>query len=452
MFKRCNPIIALAGALLFCPAVIHAADRPWRLDDALGLPPFLSLSGEHRIRYENLDNQFRADRDGGDQALLLRTLLAAELDFGRFRVGAELQDSRAQLADTGTPLTTSVVNPLTLLQAYLDVDLNDALAPGAGTLRAGRITMDAGSRRLIARNRYRNTINAFTGVDWRRTGADNSELRGFFTLPVQRRVAGNILDNKPEFDKESGRVRFWGIYYAPGELPWGDKGELYYLGLDEDDSPGRATANRDIHTLGLRLYRPASRAGPDYQVETVWQFGTSRASKSASTDLDHFAHFQHLELGYSFAAPGAPRVQLLYDYASGDDGANGDNHRFTTLYGSRRSDFGPTSLYGPFARANLSAPGVRLTLRPDEATELIGAARGYWLASGKDTWTTANVSATDKSGRYIGIQAEVRVRWELPKQNTRLEAGAARLWAGDLMRAAGKANATCVYTQVTFRF
>ena len=82
-------------------------------------------------------------------------------------------------------------------------------------------------------------------------------------------------------------------------------------------------------------------------------------------DLDHFAHFHHLSLGYSFDVPWSPRLSLHYDYASGDDDpSDGDNSRYDTLFGSRRFDYGPTSIYGAFARSNINTPGVRLALEP----------------------------------------------------------------------------------------
>ena len=64
-------------------------------------------------------------------------------------------DSRVELADSGTPLSGSVVNPLELLQAYVEVPLDNVLGQGSKSMaRGGRITMDMGSRRLVARNRF----------------------------------------------------------------------------------------------------------------------------------------------------------------------------------------------------------------------------------------------------------------------------------------------------------
>ena len=45
----------LLAALLFClPAAPAAADEPFRLDEALNAPDWLTLSGETRVRYESL--------------------------------------------------------------------------------------------------------------------------------------------------------------------------------------------------------------------------------------------------------------------------------------------------------------------------------------------------------------------------------------------------------------
>ena len=247
-------------------------------------PPVFALSGDHRTRYERLSNQFRAGLDGVAHALMLRTRVSAELDAGRFRLRAELQDSRAHLADSVAALTTSMVNPLELLQAHVEIPLDGLFQRDSRSiLRAGRFTMDIGGRRLVSRNRFRNTSDGFTGVEWHWTGADQSRVRAFHTLPVERRVSGNILDNSPRFDKEWRSVRFWGVHFSRPALPWGgrDGGEAYYYGLDEVDAPGLATADRHLHTIGVRFHRPANVAGFDYEIESAFQFGRSRASRSA---------------------------------------------------------------------------------------------------------------------------------------------------------------------------
>ena len=439
-----------------------ASDGPWRLQRALALPAWLGLSGTHRTRYETLDSQFRATRDGGDQVLVMRTTIMAVVHRGPFTLTGEMMDSRAVLDDAGTLISTAIVNPAELLQGYLQWRTEDLFAPGdRGDVRLGRITMDVGSRRFVARNRYRNTINGFTGIDWRWRGAGDQQVRAFFTLPVKRKpdLPAELRNNEVEFDEEDCEVKFWGLYYAD-TLRWGDRGELYYFGMDEDDSAGRPTRNRELSTLGFRLYRKPRLSRFDYEVESAIQFGRSRSSAAPGnvTDLDHFAHFQHAELGYTFDYPWRPRLIAQYDYASGDDSpADGDNERFDTLFGARRFDFGPTGIYGPFTRANINTPGLRLQIEPHVDVTSFIAYRGFWLASDSDAWTTTAVR--DRSGntsRFIGQQIEARLRWNVCPKNVQIEAGIAQLFAGafadDAPNANGQGDATYFYSQIAFWF
>lgn len=434
---------------------MSAAAQSPPVEDPARRPPVFSLSGDHRTRHERLSNQFRAGLDGVARALMLRTRVSAELDARHFTLRAELQDSRAWLADSVTALTPAMVNPLELLQAHVEIPF-DGL-PGRGSrsvLRAGRFTMDIGGRRLVSRNRFRNTSDGFTGVEWRWTGADDSRLRAFYTLPVERRVSGNILDNSPRFDKEWSNVRFRGVHFSRPHLPWGDPGEIYYYGLSEEDAPGLETADRHLHTIGVRFHRPATIAGFDYQFESAFQFGRSRASSTATEDLTHVAHLQHIDAGYTFAAPGTPRLQLQFDHASGDrDPADDRNNRFSSLYGSRSFEFGPSGIHGAFARANLSTPGVRLTLAPRQGVRLTGSVRGYWLASPADKWTTTGIgNAVGRSARHVGTQWEFIAAWDVFPAHVRLEAGVVRLGAGELMKNVGKADATYTFAQTSLSF
>jgi len=434
----------------------YAQTRPWKLEKAMNIPNWLHLAVSHRTRYESLDGQYRVringlPGNGGDQALVFRTLIHARADLDYFTLGAEMQDSRIELADSGTAtssskLTTTIANPLELLQAYIEVPLDNLLVKGShSVIRGGRITMDVGSRRLVARNRFRNTINGFTGLDWQWHLADKT-FRAFYTLPVQRRVAGNILNNHARFDSEDSAVRFWGLYYSQPVFSTAVKGEAFLFGLNENDSKDRATKNRDLYTFGFRLWRAPKVNQLDYQLETVYQLGKSRVSTKSATPLNHWAYFHHAELGYSFNAPGAPRLIAQFDYASGDDNPNdGQNNRFDTLYGARRFDFGPTSTYGAFARSNLISPGLRLKLKPLSSLKTMFVVRGFWRESTADSWTTAGINGSQS---YIGTQLEARLRWQVLPENLSVEGGVAHLFAGDLMTQAGKGDSTFVYTQI----
>jgi hypothetical protein len=280
--------------------------------------------------------------------------------------------------------------------------------------------------------------------------AADRQLRAFYTFPVIRLIDDSILENKERFDEENEQIRFWGFNYSQALLSTADTGEFFLYGLNEDDVGEIRTKDRELYTFGFRLYRRPIKDHFDYQVESVYQLGESRASNNSNIDLDHWAHFHHGEIGYSFNAPWSPRLIAQYDYASGDEDPNdGDNNRFDTLYGGRRFDFGPTSLFASFARSNIHSPGLRLQLKPCKTVTPMFAIRGYWRATTQDAWTTAGING-DHS--YIGTQMEARVRWDVLPGNLRIESGMAYLFAGDLMDEAGKVNSTYGYVQGTLKF
>jgi hypothetical protein len=434
---------------------------PLRLDLPFQSPQWLEISGEQRSRYESLDGQFRANFAGSDQRWEIRTLLRADMDFHAFRLVLEGIDSRNELADEGSPINTSNVDTFELLQGYAAFDM-ESWTGGEGELRVGRQTLDLGSRRLVARNRFRNTINSFTGVhgSWERPAGDS--LQAFYFLPVDRlpNDRDSLLENDTEFDEEDFDTQFWGLFYETPEFGDKTRGEFYLFGLHEEDRADRPTADRELYTPGFRFVRDPAKGKCDFQWESVLQFGHSRATASPSDtqDLDHLAHYHHLQAGYTLDTEYAPRLALLFDYASGDEDPNdGDNNRFDTLFGARRFDYGPTGTYGAFARSNIISPGYQLTAKPSKKFDFLVGHRLFWLASDRDAWTTAGVrDPSGNSGSFIGQQVEASLRWKVCPDLLTVEVGAAHLFAGEFMREApnsnGEGDATYGYFQTTLEF
>ena len=435
--------------LLFCtgfaaaPALAGDA-AAWTLQEALGNPDNLKISGGMRVRYEALDNQFRPGLDRKDDIVVLRTNLFAEYDTGPVRVGAELVDARAYDTDAGSSVGTSDVNALELTQAYVGFDFGSAFGKGSdATLDAGRFTMDLGSRRLWARNNYRNTINAFTGFRAQYRGPGKTSVTLFYTLPNTRLPADkpSILDNKVEWDRQSFDLTFWGAFFSKALPGGGPTVEAYFYGLNEKDSPGTATRNRNLYTPGIRIYRKPKARQFDYELEGIYQFGTIRSSTAASApELDVSAYFLHGELGYRFAGGWEPRLVAVYDRASGDK-AGGKYNRFDTLYGARRGEFGPTGIYGLLGRANISSPGVKLEVKPDKRWDGFVMYRAAWLDSATDSFASTSVrDATGASGKFTGQQVEARVRYWIVPKLLRLETGGAVFFNGRFLDNAPNAN------------
>ncbi|NOT83796.1 MAG: alginate export family protein [Methylococcaceae bacterium] len=432
----------------------------WNLRDALKLPNWLSLSVEQRTRYESLDGSVKANGKGGDQQIPLQLDVALEARLGQWRLGGEFLDAREIGADTGSGVNNTHVNNADFIQGYLAWANQNLNYSGIGVeVIAGRQSLNLGSRRLVARNVFRNTINSFTGGKLRITDYSHWQFTSFVTLPVNRdpSTATDILNDVHRFDEENGNTLFSGGFLELYNLPWNINSELYLYHLDESDSATAPTRNRRYFTPGARLFIKPAKGKFDFQLESIGQIGTVRATTNATDnkDLQHLAWMQHVDAGYTFDAPWTPRVAFEYDYISGDDNPNdGKDQRFDTLYGARRFDFGPTGIYGAFARTNLNTPSLRITAAPREDVQLTLNHRAFWLASATDSWG----SLQDKSGRsgdFIGQQLELTARYDF-NSSLNFEAGWTHLFKGEFAKRAPSApngqDVDYFYVQTLLRF
>ncbi|WP_150049664.1 alginate export family protein [Methylomonas rhizoryzae] len=434
----------------------------WNLHDMLKLPDWLSMSVEQRTRYETFDNAFKASGSGGDQQIALQTAFWLEANLGKLRAGAEFVDARALLSDKDSDLNTTHADNADFIQGYLNWAEQNLFYSGIGAdATAGRQTLNIGSRRLVARNALRNTINSFTGVKLRVTDYSQWAFTGFVTMPVLRFPDKEkaILAETHEFDEEDTHTWFSGGFLELYDLLWGINAEAYLYHLDEGDSIRNPTRNRRYFTPGMRFYLKPAKAKLDFELEAIGQLGTVRktTANSDGKDLDHAAWYEHVSLGYTLDVPWSPRFGLDYDYASGDEDPNDNlDQRFDTLYGARRFEFGPTGIYGAFARSNINTPGYGIGISPRSDVQMSVRHRYFWLASDTDSWTTAGLrDKTGKSGGDIGHQLELTARWDF-NSSLNFEAAWAHLFKGAFAQHAPSAPAEgdvdYVYLQSQLRF
>ena len=129
---------------------------------------------------------------------------------------------------------------------------------------------------------------------------------------------------------------------------------------------------------------------------------------------------------------------------------------FDTLYGARRWEYGPTGIFGAFARNNINSPGYRLFVAPRSDLNFFAAHRLFWLADSTAAWQPALlVDKTGRFGDFVGHLVEVSGRWDA-HPNISLEAGWATLIKGGFARNAPGAppedNTNHYYVQSMLRF
>lgn len=438
---RALPLLFVATAMP-SPAWAEAPT----LQSVIGDPDHFKLSGSVRARYEVLDGQPRAGFRPEDEQLALRSTLAAEYRDGAFRIGGEMFDSRAWLDRPGSAISANEVNTFELVQAYVGADFKDAFGKGsAAAVQLGRMTLNLGSRRLVAADDYRNTTNGYTGARVDLKTRDGTSATLIYTLPQVRLPDDlpSIQRAKVRWDRESFDLRLWGGIVARPRTIAGATAELTYFRLQERDAPGRPTRDRDLHTVGGRLIRDPKAGRLDFEAEGFYQFGNIRASTAAAAPvLDVDAWFVHLDAGYTFPGPARLRLSVEYDRASGD-GPGGGYGRFDTLFGMRRADLAPAGIYNAIGRANISTPGLRAEIAPGKRFDAFAVYRAMWLADRTDAFSTTGVrDATGASGNFAGHQVEARARYWLVPGFLRGEVNAVWLAKGRFLKTAPNAPRT----------
>lgn len=441
-----NRAISLCAvtAVASVPAIARA-EAP-TLQSAIGNPDDFKLSASVRLRYEALDGQPRAGLRAEDEQLALRSTLFAEYDPGVVRIAAELYDSRVWLDRPGSAISANEVNTFELVQAYIAADFEAPFGQGSkASVQLGRMTLNLGSRRLVAADDYRNTTNGYTGLraDLRTQGGTTATA--IYVLPQIRLPDDlpSVLDQDTQWDRESFDLQLWGGYVAHPNTLAGATVEIGYFGLHERDWAGHPTRNRDLDTFSARLIRDPKAGLPDFEVEGIYQTGDIRTGIAAGAGTQPVrAWFLHADAGYLFPGKAKLRLSVEYDRASGD-APGGKYGRFDTLFGMRRAELAPAGLYNAIGRANIETIGVRAEIAPGSRWDAFTAYHPLWLAEKTDTFSTTGVrDATGTAGSFAGHQLEARVRYWLVPAFLRAELNVLWLAKGRFLKLAPNAPAT----------
>jgi hypothetical protein len=393
----------------------------------------VELRGSHRARYERVAPQYRAGLGGSDTVLALQTSLVLDAGWKRASFIGEILDARAELNDKDS-IFSGVVNTLEPIQTYFTWRLGDDGGDSESSLRVGRMTIDLGKRRLLARSNFRHAVASFSGADWQWQNTRGTRARTFYVIPMRAlpSTPAELLDNDAELDRGARDASLWGAYYLSAPQADRTQIEVSLLMLDAPKGTGDMPP-LDVQTLSARVFRPVARSGINYEIEGGIQRGESTALQNNTLRLlDHDAYYAHAEIGYAFDVKWTPNLLLQYDTASGDDDpADARTERFNPLFGERRFDTGPTGIYGAFQRSNIASPGVRLTFSPAPRWRAMIAYRGYRLESARDAWVGAGWrDATGQSGRSLGRQLESSFTWTTIPDRLSIETGFAHAHSG----------------------
>ena len=294
-------------------------------------------------------------------SLRCRRSLVFDLKLEKLQLFGEIMDSRGELNDEQfgrrhVPRQHARADPGVRRVDAADACRRAARAPCA----SAALTLDIGKRRLISRNRFRNTVSTFTGVDWQWQGAAGQNARAFYLIPMRilpatfdelarqrvrarsraaRQRRSGAASTSFQDDSTATRSRSTASTPTPG-APLRTAPATWTSGRS-----AHASSARPRKAAGTTRSRPWPRRGTSGGSVAGTPRTRPRSSRSPAPRRGRLS-VRHWR--------GPPNLMFQYDDASGDeDPFDGSNERFNTLFGDRRFEFTTTGIYGPFNRSNL---------------------------------------------------------------------------------------------------
>ena len=431
----------LRSLLNTCPLLILLVITP--VANASSDEIAFDVSGSFRVRYESLNNPIfptsSTAREQSNQRLSTRFIVNSTVSYQNLAATIEIRDSRVFLDENDPTLTANQVNTLEPTQFFITYKPErESGLYEVSAIKVGRMELDYGSRRLLAKTAYRNATNSYDGIVVEARVAD-WQVHGVYVLPVSRfPTDSESLDgNERAFDKSFSERKFFGVYAASKD----NSVKLQSYWLKEDDSEVLATKNRDLYTLSVDYTQPFNN-GLITNIEVVGQTGTSYQTASANdtVEKDVRAYMLFGYVGKQITDNTFLRAEV--DYISGDNDTSDDTiSDFDTLYGVRRFDFGPTDVYQAMPRRNLKAVGLRSVSKPAKAHNIMLGYKAMWYQK-----------APQDVNSFIGHQVEARWRYQV-RPELRLVLGGAYLKKGEgFARGDYSDNSAFLFTGALYTF
>ncbi len=381
----------------------------WQLEN----PPFATLGGEVRVRYEWIANtDFGSGPQDNGGYLLTRfmpyvSLVAPDLPygvrlqvFGQFEAAFNSYDSRGP-----SPIDQDQFD---VVQAFALITI--PLGSGEFSVQGGRQGISFGTERLLGTRYGPNIPLSFDGalIRWKDAIWDAHAL---YLRPVQ-------VDPDPLNNLSSSDQQLWGVYVTrqlSDLLPSIPNAavDLYYLGYFDAAASYNSGTGRELrHTLGTRFFgnRPLLGGVLDWNYEGILQFG------SFDSELGHgdiLAWSAGTETGYTFDTILSPRFALRANFVSGDNDPNSaDLQTFNPLF-PKGKYFGELTPVGPYNLINVLGA---LSLKINNQTNFYVQGGPYWRYSTGDAvyGVGGNIVRGDAArggATFIGTQFEVVAEW-----------------------------------------
>lgn len=422
---------------------LRAAEPPTKNTDTAqesalaGKPKPVEVTVEIRWRTEFRDNADFRPADDFDHFLGLRTRVHL-LWRAHPHLSFTLQGQDVWLFGAGSD---KIIHSLgtNLHQAYFDWKPNGR---PRWTLLVGRQELIYGEERLLGAFGWDNVGRSFDTVRVRlRVGAWSNDFFAARLVDVRRGGAGHRVGNQD----------LYGAYLTRAATGSPRRTEIYGLFLHDGlrtggelNAPPETLA---IVTFGFRHSHQRA-TGWRYSIEHAWQFGERGPD-------GHRAAMLIASGGRAWAGRWQPRLQLEYDFATGDNNPkDGRAREFNNLFPTNHPFYGYADLVG---LRNLHALRFTAALRlhpkliceADYHRFLLAARRGPWKNAGG---RVLGFDPTGEAGRDLGQEFDLTFRIPLEKHLNFLAGYSIFLPGRFASRTRGPESHHFGYLQTTLRF